>query len=282
MTGEQWRVFEALDAEWALVSADPAHAARVGCILRNSGVSVPKDEAGGLAGLLAGLGRHDRAHDRRLDRAHSDRWLYVLLEVASGEGADAQLAARVVVQAMLPGVVRLAQRLRRPGWDFDETAQVVVSCLYRVVRTYPRSRQRRVAANLLLETLHWASRELPVEHDFGVVLPDTEDRSDAVAESDDPVEAAFQAVLAQQAAEAGLTTAEEVSGARGELVELLVWAVESGVLPRERAQVIAVETRAGAREAAEQSGMSAAAWRQRRSRTVRQLRAVAGQWVQAA
>lgn len=101
--------------------------------------------------------------------------------------------------------------------------------------------------------------------------------------ADDPAETAWQTALGQQAVEAGLISAGEIpDGARGELVELLVWAVAAGLLDAVRARVIADESRAGARESAQRAGVSAIAWRQRRSRTVRQLRAVADQWVQAA
>ncbi|CAM5288709.1 hypothetical protein GCM10010329_81070 [Streptomyces spiroverticillatus] len=277
--GEQWRVFDSLDAEWALVDADAAHARTVYGLLQDSGVLSADDVAGGLAELLAELERRDR----RLGPAHSDQWLYVLLDAAAGNGETARLAARVVVQAMLPGAVRLTRRLLRDGRDFDETGQVVLACLYQVVRQYPLSRQRRVAANVLLETLHLASRELAVETAVEGAVAYDADRSALRGEpsADDPVEEAFRAVLAQQAAESGLASVEEVEGARGELVELLLWAVRAGVLAAERAQVLAAETRAGAREAAERAGVSAVAWRKRCSRNVQQLRVLAGQWVQA-
>ncbi|MFE7113246.1 hypothetical protein ACFU98_44335 [Streptomyces sp. NPDC057575] len=101
--------------------------------------------------------------------------------------------------------------------------------------------------------------------------------------ADDPAETAWRTALGRQAVEAGLLRAGEVpDGARGELVELLVWAVTVGLLDVMRARVIADESRTGARENAERAGVSAVTWRQRRSRTVRQLRPIADQWTQAA
>ncbi|MFC9758823.1 hypothetical protein [Streptomyces sp. NPDC056921] len=101
--------------------------------------------------------------------------------------------------------------------------------------------------------------------------------------ADDPTKTIWRTVLRRQATEAGLLRADEVpDGARGELVELLVWAVTAGLLDVGRAQVIADESRDGARENAEAAGVSAVTWRQRRSRTVRQLRPIADQWTQAA
>ncbi|GAA1293024.1 hypothetical protein GCM10009647_003400 [Streptomyces sanglieri] len=280
MTGP--RVFESLDAEWALVCAGAGRAEMVLGWLREGGVLFGDERARGLAELLAELECRDRAQGR----VHSDRWMRVLLERAVGEGAGAQLAARVVVQAMLPGAVRMTQRLLRAGRDFDETGQVVVACLYQVVRRYPLGRKGGVAANLLLETLHMASRELQADTETDAVPWHPVLETAAVPgepAADDPTEAVWRTVLRRQAAEAGLIAAGEVpDGARGELVELLVWAVAAGLLDGVRARVIADDSRAGARESAERAGVSAVTWRQRRSRTVRQLRPIADQWVQAA
>ncbi|MFB8039061.1 hypothetical protein ACFC5Z_40445 [Streptomyces sp. NPDC056004] len=277
MTGP--RVFESLDAEWALVCAGSERAEMVLGWLREGGVLT---EAHGLAELLAELECRDRARGR----VHSDRWMRVLLARAADDGDEAQLAARVVVQAMLPGAVRLTQRLRA-GRNFDETGHVVVACLYQVVRRYPLWRRGGVAATLLLETLHMASRELRAESETDAVpwhpVLETAAMPDEPAEADDPAETVWRTVLRRQATEAGLLRAEEaVDGARGELVELLVWAVAAGLLNVVRARVIADESRAGARESAERAGVSAVTWRQRRSRTVRQLRPIADQWTQAA
>ncbi|MFJ8855690.1 hypothetical protein [Streptomyces sp. NPDC102437] len=279
MTGT--RVFESLDAEWALVCAGAGRAEMVLGWLREGGVVLEDERAHGLAELLVEL----ECRDRVRGRVHSDRWMRALLERAAGDGDEGQLAARVVVQAMLPGAVRLTQRLRA-GRDFDETGQVVVSCLYQVVRRYPMWRKGGVAATLLLETLHMASRELRADTEaeavpWHPVLESAVVSGDVAA--DDPAGVVWRTVLGRQAAEAGLLQAEEVpDGARGELVELLVWAVAAGLLDVVRARVIADESRAGARESAEAAGVSAVTWRQRRSRTVRQLRPIADQWVQAA
>ncbi|WP_331739120.1 hypothetical protein OG242_32740 (plasmid) [Streptomyces sp. NBC_00727] len=90
------RVFESLNAEWAVVCAEPGHTEMVLGWLREGGVYLRDGELeGGLSEVLVELGRRDRTQDR----GHSDRWLRVLLERAVGEGAGALLAARVVVQA---------------------------------------------------------------------------------------------------------------------------------------------------------------------------------------
>ncbi|WP_331757104.1 hypothetical protein OG582_39855 (plasmid) [Streptomyces anulatus] len=273
------RVFDALDADWALVCVAPGRGSLVRGWLLECG-ALDGNLQGGLDDVLPELARRERGQGR----AFSDRWLYAVLRRAGGEGDEAQLAARVVVQAMLPAAVRLTGRLKA-GRDFDETAQVVVSCLYRVVRTYPMARRRGVSANLVLETLHWASRELAAETGPDAEVAwhpglDSPAHDGAPLDADDPAEAAWRSVLGQQAERLGFAAdPQELAGARGDLAELLVWAVAAGELDVARARVIVAEVREGAREVA---GVSAVAWRQRRSRTVRQLRAVAGQWVQAA
>ncbi|MCX4851403.1 hypothetical protein OHB19_40280 [Streptomyces sp. NBC_00893] len=139
---------------------------------------------------------------------------------------------------------------------------------------------------LLLETLHMASRELRADTETDAVPWHPVLEAAAVPGgpvADDPTEAVWRTVLRRQATEAGLLRAGEVvDGARGELVELLVWAVAAGLLDVMRARVIADESRTGAWEGAEAAGVSAVTWRQRRSRTVRQLRPIADQWTQAA
>lgn len=130
------RVFDALDADWALVCVAPGRGSLVRGWLLECG-ALDGNLQGGLDDVLPEL----TCRERGQGRAFSDRWLYAVLRRAGGEGDEAQLAARVVVQAMLPAAVRLTGRLKA-GRDFDETAQVVVSCLYRVVRTYPMARRR--------------------------------------------------------------------------------------------------------------------------------------------
>ncbi|MFB7429440.1 hypothetical protein ACFC0K_39905 [Streptomyces hydrogenans] len=267
------RVFKGLNAEWALVCAEPGAGARVRGWLEEAGVLTPAEGPAELEELLGWLG----VRDRRVGREHSDRWMGALLAVAAGEGAGARLAARVVVQAMVDGAVRTTLSLLRPGRDFDEVGQVVVAALYGVARAYPLHRTRKVAANLLLETLHRASREL--RNDDPQAIEWNAEWAER-ASGEDVAEAACRAGVVEQAVAGGLVEgAREWEPARAELAELLLWGVQAGLLSAARARQIADEVRA---ESQEQAGVSAAARRQRRSRTVARLRPVARQWVQAA
>ncbi|NML54791.1 hypothetical protein HHL19_18690 [Streptomyces sp. R302] len=267
------RVFRGLNAEWALVCAEPSAGARVRGWLEEAGVLTPGEGPSELEELLGWLG----VRDRQVGREHSDRWMGALLAVAAGEGAGARLAARVVVQAMVDGAVRTTLSLLRPGRDFDEVGQVVVAALYGVVRAYPLHRTRKVAANLRMETLHRASRELRAD-DPQALGWDAE--LAGLASGEDIEEAACRAGVVEQAVAGGLMEgAREWEPARAELAELLLWGVQTGLLSAARARQIADEVRAESRE---QAGVSAAARRKRRSRTVARLRPVARQWVRAA
>ncbi|MFG2437880.1 hypothetical protein [Streptomyces sp. NPDC048508] len=270
-------VFAGLNAEWTLVCADPLHSALVRDCLEKAGIFQPGEADEYLDSLLVEL----EHRDRHLGREHSDLWLHALLTVAGGVGAEAQMAARFVVQAMLPGAFRLTRRLLRERRDFDEVGQVVVASMYGVVRSYPLGRQRKVAANVLLETLHRASRELKADcepqgvawHSVLEMLP---------ADLDVAEEACRSAFLQQTASGPLDGDSEASTGPRAELMELVLWGVSEGLMGAHRAQVIAEEVRVGGWEQAKEAGTSEAAWRKRRSRIVQQLRLIAQIWVRAA
>jgi len=65
-----------------------------------------------------------------------------------------QLAGRIVLQAMLPGLKSLSARLGRSAVSFEELWQILFACLWERIVTYPVERRpSRVAANLLRDTL---------------------------------------------------------------------------------------------------------------------------------
>ncbi|MGW7006152.1 hypothetical protein ACWGCW_25905 [Streptomyces sp. NPDC054933] len=279
--------FARLNADWTLVCADPAHALVVTGWLVEAGVFTAREAPHDLAELLAELELRDRARGR----SHSDRWLTAVLRHVSCPDVQGRLAARLVVQAMLPSAMRTARSLRRDGLVFGEIAHIVIGALYEVVRTYPLQRRpRRVAANLAMDTLRLARRELR----WGGVLEENELLDAApehwgVADEPDPYEQVALAELAEAAVVAGLadpaTPAEELAGARGELVELLLWALREQVLDAKAVAAIDSHYREAAPAddvAACAVGVSAAAWRKRRSRAVRQLQQAVPRWLAAA
>ncbi len=85
---------------------------------------------------------------RRGHPASSDRVLAALAALAPTD----DLAARALLQALLPGLKALTHSF---GWrgDHEETAAAVVAGCWERIRTYPIDRRpRRIAANILLDT----------------------------------------------------------------------------------------------------------------------------------
>ncbi|WP_326778280.1 hypothetical protein [Streptomyces sp. NBC_01445] len=266
--GATQRVFVGLDVEWALVCATPANGALVRVWIEEAGIAAACDLSQELRELVAYLAA-------RRDAAFSDRWLITLLDRAAGEGQQAQLAARVIVQAMVPGMVRLTQSLLTPRRDFDDVAQLVVGCLYVVARTFPLHRRAKVAANVMLETLHHATRELGADEAREVRL---DVLWDAAASDDDVADRVAQDLLIERGQAQQVADTAELDGTEGELVALLAWGVDHGSLPLQQARsVVSV-----IREEAERTGAATPAARKRRSRALRWLRPVAAECVRAA
>ncbi|WP_406349388.1 hypothetical protein OHA44_37670 [Streptomyces sp. NBC_00144] len=282
-------VITALNTEWTWMCASTRDGALVQGWLKQAGVITPPVVRGRLDALLQYL---QTEVARSQGPGFSDLWMGALLARAAGEGSEAQLATRVLVQAMLPGAVRLTSGLARMGNPFGEVAQLVVGSLYQVVRRYPLvSRPGKIAANLIMETRHLAVRELARETQrSGDELDEwVMDTVPAPAGAEDPVTHAELALLAEAAAAAGLHQvghpADDLVGARGEMAELLVRALAEKVLDQDGVAAITLHFREGAprdEDAAQRAGVSHAAWRQRRSRAVGRLRTSAREWVAAA
>jgi hypothetical protein len=131
----------ALEREWIQLSAAPA----TQTALRQWAAAEPV-----LAGF-ADLEQLRVAAHRRGAPAQSDEVLAALARLAAHDGGDDPLAARAVLQLLLPGAAALAYRLVH--LPRAEAIAAVLSTLSCRIRTYPwRRRPHRVAANLLLDT----------------------------------------------------------------------------------------------------------------------------------
>jgi DNA-directed RNA polymerase specialized sigma24 family protein len=98
----------------------------------------------GPAGVLAFLRRSARGEAQ-------DAVLRALLSRARGDPA----AGGLVLHALLPGLKRLSARLLVDTREQEELWSALLACAWQRIRTYPVERRpRRVAANLLLDTLH--------------------------------------------------------------------------------------------------------------------------------
>jgi hypothetical protein len=198
--------------------------------------------------------------ERRGDPAGSDRVLAALARRASDTQADA-LAARTLLQMLLPGAKALARRLQWLG-DAGERAADVIACLYEQIRTYPYQRRpARIAANLLCDT-----RQRLLRAAFA-------SRAGA-ARGGQPVEVSIES-LAEQGVPLEPPAADPSSGE--ELLALLSWAVRCGHLTGAQARLIGQSRIAGSscEELGAAAGLGAHSLRRRRQRAEHALREAA-------
>jgi DNA-directed RNA polymerase specialized sigma24 family protein len=121
-----------LDADWGRIAHGPdAHAA-----LRRWGLSHP---------ALSGLENLEEVLARRQDPHVAPGVLSALAALAPSD----PLAARTLLQALVPGLLRLAGG--STGCDDPAAMQEMVSLAWGRIRTYPSSRSGSVAGNVLLD-----------------------------------------------------------------------------------------------------------------------------------
>jgi len=140
-------VVERLEAEWPALATGPVQG-RLRCWAK-------EEEA--LAGFATAqqLIRHLRSLRGRGDA--EDAILAALVRQAGGD----PLAARVVLQALLPGLKNLAGRLLLEPDERDEIWSALLAHGWERIRRYPLERRpTRIAANVLLDTLQRTTREL--------------------------------------------------------------------------------------------------------------------------
>lgn len=206
-------VFDLLDDEWRRLSQDRGAARR----LR------PVCAAAGGAPSLGDVERFVRA----ASPADADRVLLSLVSLALEGHA---LAARVLLQLLLPGTRSLARRWWALG-DADERAAAAVTAVYHRIRHYPLARRPgRVAANILMDAASELRRSVPRL----VSVP-----------SDDPTRHAERAG-GRSPASAWTDTPRHPAV---ELTEVLRDAVADGIVQRDDAELIARSRIAGHRVA---------------------------------
>jgi len=196
-------LFTQLDREWDHFHRDRAvvDALRPACAL--AGVASP-------AGLVDAV-----------RSATSEETDVVLLHLATDSVAGSKIAARTLLQLLLPGACRLAARWWALG-DAEERAACAVAAVYERIRRYPVDRRpRSVAANILMDAGQdlWRAAKRATQYASHTVVVDPQ-------------------VLPATRREPEPTPAEE-------LTWLVVEAVEAGVIEVEEAQLI-LATRVGA------------------------------------
>lgn len=138
-----------LDSEWRHL----AHSRATAAVLRSWGTREPA-----LAGW-ADLDELRAAVHHRADPVRADRLLAALVRLAAVDGHDDRLAARTVLQLLVPGAVRLARSIIPYAGDNATALGLVFAELAIGIRTYPwRRRPHHVAANLLLDCRQRLSR----------------------------------------------------------------------------------------------------------------------------
>jgi DNA-directed RNA polymerase specialized sigma24 family protein len=101
--------------------------------------------------------------------SEKDGVMLALVRLARSE----QLAGRVVLQALLPGLKMLWRRLFRGDASRAEIWQLLLAAAWERIVTYPVERRPgRIAANLLLDTLRATLHELAHERPSFVLLSD--------------------------------------------------------------------------------------------------------------
>jgi hypothetical protein len=221
-------VFDLLDGEWRKLAGDTTTARRLRDVCRT---------AGGARTLADVEGYVRRAGPEAADR--------VLLALTARAVAGDELAARVLLQLLLPGTRNLARRWWALG-DPDERAAAAVTAVYHRIRHYPLERRPgKVAANVLMD----AARE----------LRRAAARIDRCVPHDD-----------QRRAD---TADEQSRDAAAELADALLDAVDDGTITRADAELIARSRIAGTRIAtiAADHGMSSRTLWARRQRAERAL-----------
>jgi hypothetical protein len=156
-------VFEALEAEWRRLGRDRAAARTLSDVCHRAGQATSLDEVEQFV--------------RQASAAVADQILLALVAlVVAGQdpaaGPDdraataandptARLAARVMLQLLLPGTRKLARRWWALG-DPQERAAAAVAAVYHRIRAYPLARRPgRVAANILMDAAYDLRRTVP-------------------------------------------------------------------------------------------------------------------------
>jgi hypothetical protein len=195
------QIFELLDDEWrSTLAGDPALARRLPELLELTGGRTLAEADAWIA----------RAAPGDADRALNS------LAVRAVEGDD--LAARVLLQRLLPGARSLARR----WWairDPDERAAITVTAVWARIRAYPIARRpQRIAANILLDAANDLRRAVAADRRFpecgGLRLDDEEERPDESHPAEELLEVIGEAVAAGvvAVADARLIVATRIRG----------------------------------------------------------------------
>ncbi|NUU20912.1 MAG: hypothetical protein HOV68_05260 [Streptomycetaceae bacterium] len=268
--------FQRMQRDWADLGDDLAAEDRVAAWAELHpellGVSTPH----GLADLFLALHRSEAW-------AQYDRAFGVLIRLVRGGGSDGELAWRIAAHILLPQMRKLAWRLKRNQFSYDEVLSTLLSSLFEVIGTYPLERRpAKVFTNIWMDTKKLAFRHLDAEYETQgelqrVRMPLHESESDdpaVVAAEDSYIQKVLTDLLIRATALelVGRDEPHLVHGdARADLVTLIVYAIDIGALtPREAKRVAEYYLRPASETGRFLAGD--ARTRQRASRATRPLR----------
>lgn len=148
----------------------------------------------------------------RARRGDYERESAILAALVREARAD-PLAGRVVLQALLPGLKRLAGRLLFEADEREELWSLLLAHLWAEIRRYPVERRpHRVAANLLLDAAHATLAELGKERRLRAQAPELAPVSAEAEEQEEVVLARAVRAGALSRAEALLILRSRVEG----------------------------------------------------------------------
>ncbi|MCO7219528.1 hypothetical protein [Klenkia sp. PcliD-1-E] len=246
-TAESSSIYGQLIEEWSRLCTQPSTSRQ----LRRWAISEPAlADAGSLQELLMQIDEGSRQVD--------DAMLGALVRLFH---AGQTMAGRVVLQAMLPKLIRFARTTRptRDGGAGADHRQVIVATFWSVLASYPIDRRATsVASGLALDTLNKLTAEL---------------RGNTFEEV--PVDPQHLTVAVQEQVEDIPGPAGSIS-ADADLLEVIAWGLDTEVLTKaDAAMLVQVYLpqpgQNGTAAAAEQLGLSPATVRQRCSRARRRL-----------
>ena len=240
-------IFGQLIDEWARLCQLPSTARQ---LRRWSNTETSLASFTSLQQLVTGIDEGTREED--------DALLGALIRLAqSGQ----TMAGRTVLQAMLPKLTRFSHTTRptSESTEPEDHRHVIVATFWTVLSGYPiHRRPSSVAAGLALDTLHALTADTRAA---AVEFPVPADALDQVAgdhlEDEDP------------------TGGDDLTS-DADLLEVIAWGIDSGVLSGEDAAILTriylpEEKRATSFTVAAELGLSASALRQRCSRARRRL-----------
>jgi DNA-directed RNA polymerase specialized sigma24 family protein len=212
---EEQDLVERLEAEWPALAAGPLR-------VRLQAWSEEEPMLAGFATPQQLLRHLDGLRGQHRTR---DEILAALVRQARSD----PLAARVVLQTLLPGLKTLARRILFEAGERDELWSALLAHCWERIRHYPLERRpERIAANVLLDTLKKTTRELKRERRdrdrfSNELLADHE----TPARSESDVEQLLQRAVA--AAAISDEEAELILRTRVDGIDLNSLAVETGV-----------------------------------------------------